>query len=189
MIVIGGSLGGCEALREILVRLPAAFSLPIAVVLHRHRDSDGMLVSVLQRGCALPVSEVEDKDPINAGRVYLCPADYHLLIDNGCFALSTDDLINHARPSVDALFESAAEWKHRDTIAVVLTGAGSDGARGAQRVQECGGTVLVQDPKTAEGPWMPGAAIAVTQSPLVLTLEQIAESLIKSCVSWGRSSA
>jgi two-component system chemotaxis response regulator CheB len=178
MIVIGGSLGGCDALREILVRLPASFPFPIAAALHRHRESEGMIVPVVQRGCALPVSEVEDKEPIEPGHVYLCPSDYHLLIDKDCFALSTDEPVNFARPAIDVLFESAAEWKRDKVVCVVLTGSGFDGAQGARRIQEYGGTVFVQDPKTAEGPWMPAASIASTQTRLVLSLAEIAQSLI-----------
>jgi two-component system chemotaxis response regulator CheB len=178
MIVIGGSLGGCEALREILIRLPPAFPLPIAVVLHRHRDSDGILLQALQSSSALPVVEVEDKDQIIGGHVYLCPPDYHLLIDNGYFALSTDEAVSFARPSIDVMFESAAEWLGRRVIAVVLTGSGSDGAKGARCVEAHGGTVLIQDPKTADGLWMPTAAIATTKTARVLTLGQIAAELI-----------
>lgn len=178
MIVIGGSLGGCDALREILTHLPADFGLPIAVVLHRHRESRDLLVPVVQRNCLLPVTEAEDKEPIKAGRVYLCPADYHLLIDHGCFALSTDEAVNFARPSIDVLFESAAEWQRQNVAAVILTGSGSDGARGAQRVKEYGGTVFVQDPKDAEGPWMPTAAVEATRTPFVMTLAEITQALI-----------
>jgi two-component system chemotaxis response regulator CheB len=178
MIVIGGSLGGCEALREILIRLPPAFPLPIAVVLHRHRDSDGILLQALQSSSALPVVEVEDKDQIKGGHVYLCPPDYNLLIDNGYFALSTDEAVSFARPSIDVMFESAAEWLGRRVIAVVLTGSGSDGAKGARRVEAHGGIVLIQDPKTADGLWMPTAAIATTKTARVLTLGQIAAELI-----------
>jgi two-component system, chemotaxis family, protein-glutamate methylesterase/glutaminase len=179
MIVIGGSLGGAEALNKILRRLPVDFAWPIVVVLHRHRDSEGMLVPMVQRGCALPVVEPEDKDPIEAGRVYLCPPDYHLMLDEDCFMLSTDDPINFARPSIDALFESAAEWRCKRVVAVVLSGAGSDGSAGARRVKERGGIVVVQDPATAEGTWMPAAALAATQTRHVLTLEQIAATLIR----------
>lgn len=178
MIVIGGSLGGCDALHEILVRLPASFPCPIAVALHRHRESEGMIAPILQRGNALPVTEVEDKDPIQPGRVYLCPSDYHLLIDRDCFALSTDELVNFARPAIDVLFESAAEWYAEKAVAVLLTGSGADGARGVRAIEDRGGTVIVQDPKTAEGPWMPTAAIAATQRPQVLTLTEIAAALI-----------
>lgn len=162
---------------EILAQLPHSFPLPIAVVLHRHRDSHDMLAPTLQRESLLPVSEVADKDPIRGGRVYLCPPDYHLPIDRDSFALSTHDPVNFARPSIDVLFESAAESKRAAVIAVVLTGAGSDGAQDARRVEACGGTVLVQDPKTAEGPWMPTAAIASTRSPQVLSLNGIAADL------------
>lgn len=177
MIVIGGSLGGCEALREILTRLPATFPIPIAVVLHRHRDSDGLLLPAVQQDSALPVVEVEDKDPITPGRVYLCPPDYHLLIDNGYFALSTDEAVNFARPSIDVMFESAAEWFGPRVIAIVLTGSGSDGAKGARYVEDRGGAVWIQDPKEAEGLWMPTATIAATKAPRILPLVQIASAL------------
>lgn len=179
MIVIGGSLGGGDALREILSGLPKDFSMPIAVVLHRHRDGDELLRPFIQRDCLLPVQEVEDKDPIEPGRVYLGPPDYHLLLEEGCFSLSTDDLVNFARPSIDALFESAAEWKGRQAIAVVLTGGGFDGAAGARRIEEKGGTVIVQDPKTADGLWMPTASIEATRAPRILPLKQIAPELIR----------
>jgi two-component system chemotaxis response regulator CheB len=178
MVLIGGSLGGCEALRHILLKLPANFSLPIAVVLHRQWDSTGLLEPVVQRGCPLPVHEVVDRMPIEPGHVYIAPADYHLYLEGDHFALSTDDLVNYARPSLDAFFVSAAEWLGREAIAVVLTGGGSDGAAGAKKIMDRGGLVLVQDPKTADGLWMPAAAIAATKTPHVLTLDQIAERLI-----------
>ncbi len=178
MIVIGGSLGGCEAAQRVLSLLPTSFALPIALVLHRHKESGELLLPVMQQGSPLPVCEPEDKEPIRPGWVYLCPADYHLLIDGDVFSLSTDEPLNFARPSIDVLFDSAAEWKRRSAIAVVLTGSGSDGARGARRIQECGGTVLVQEPKSAAGWWMPAAAIAATAAPQVLSLEQIAQALV-----------
>jgi two-component system chemotaxis response regulator CheB len=179
MIAIGGSLGGMKAVREILCRLPRDFSLPIAVVLHRHRDGDEMLRTFLEQDCLLPVGEVVDKDAIEGGRVYLCPPDYHLLMDDGCFALSTDDALNFARPSIDVFFESVAEWAGKRAVAVVLSGGGFDGAKGAKRIQAAGGLVIVQDPTTAEAQWMPAATIAATQSKHVMNLEQIAASLIE----------
>jgi two-component system chemotaxis response regulator CheB len=179
MIVVGGSLGGFAALREILIRLPASFGLPLVVALHRHRESGELLVPALQRDCRLPVREAEDKEPIRPGNVYVAPADYHLLIDRDSLALSTDELVNFARPSIDVLFESAAESKNREVVAVVLTGSGSDGARGARRVEDMGGLVIVQDPTTAEGSWMPAAAIGATRRPQVFVLADIADGLVK----------
>lgn len=179
MIAIGGSLGGCDALQEILRRLPADFPQPIAVVLHRSREAESLLVPLIQRTTLLPVIEVEDKEPIRGGCVYLCPADYHLMLDRDCFALSTDELVNFARPSIDVLFESAAEWERRKTVAVVLSGGGTDGSRGVARVHDYGGTVLIQDPKTAEGPWMPNASLQAVPTAHVLTLDQIAKKLVE----------
>lgn len=179
MIVIGGSLGGHTALLRILGDLPPKLPLPIAVVLHRHRESDDLLLPLLQAKSVLPMSEVIDKEPLESGRVYLCPPDYHLLVDEGCLTLSTDDLVNFARPSIDVLFESAAEWFGPRTIGVVLSGAGSDGAIGARRVVEQGGRILIQDPKTAEGPWMPEAALAATSLAEVWPLDRIAGRLLE----------
>lgn len=178
IIVIGGSLGGTEALRTILTRLPREFSVPIAVALHRHPDSGDLLAPILQKGCALTVKEAEDKIPFAAGGVYLAPPDYHLLVDGDRLALSLDEPVNFARPSIDVLFESAAEWKGHEVVAVVLTGSGSDGAAGAQRISQQGGTILVQDPVSAEGPWMPLAAMDASKPPQAYSLEQIADRLI-----------
>ncbi len=179
MIVIGGSLGGAAAIGEILRRLPGNFPLPIAVTLHRHKESYGMLVPVLQLNSALPIFEVEDKMPIEPARVFLCPPDYHLMFDAECFSLSTDDLVNFARPSIDVMFESAAEWYHDRVIAIVLTGASSDGAAGAVRVQTAGGLVIAQDPKTAEGLWMPSAAITATGTRHVMPPARMATMLTR----------
>ena len=179
MIAIGGSLGGVDALREILQRLPPDFPLPIGVVLHRHRDADGLLLRFIQKDSVLPVCEVEDKQTMEAGRVYLCPADYHLMVEGDGFSLSTDDLVNFARPSIDAFFDSVAEWRGRNAIAVVLSGGGSDGAAGAARIQAKGGVVIAQDPATAEGLWMPSAAIEATKTRHVLPPAKIASELTR----------
>jgi two-component system, chemotaxis family, protein-glutamate methylesterase/glutaminase len=186
MIVIGGSLGGSFAVGRILAGLPPDFAEPIAVVLHRHKESEGIIVPILQRECRLTVSEAEDKEPILPGHVYLCPADYHLMVDDGCFCLSTDDLVSFARPSIDVLFESAAEWHGPSATAIVLSGSGADGSAGARRITERGGRVLVQDPRTAEGRWMPEAAIAASPHCRVLSLELIAPELLRTSGSRPR---
>ena len=165
MIVIGGSLGSCDVLEHLLRGLPANFPLPIAVTLHRHRQSEGLLTPVLQRASVLPVSEAEDKHPWEPGHIYVCPADYHLLLDERCLSLSIDEPVNFARPSIDVLFESAAEWLGSKAIAVTLSGSGSDGAAGAK--------------KMAEAPWMPAAVIASSKTRHVMSVERISQSLVR----------
>lgn len=179
MIAIGGSLGGCEALCAIMRGIPQGFPLPIAVTLHRHPDSTGMLAPIVQRHSILPVFEVEDKMPIEPGKVYLAPPDYHLLIDRGRFSLSIDELVNFARPSIDVFFDSALDWNGRALIAVVLSGASSDGAAGARKIKQAGGTVLVQRTEHSPGNWMPQAALQATNTPHHLSLDEIADFLVK----------
>lgn len=177
MIVVGGSFGAMDALCEILRDLPPGFPLPIVVVLHRHRDSVGLMQPIIQRSSLLPVVETEDKNAIEPGRVYLGPPDYHLLIDEGCLSLSTDEPVSFARPSIDVLLESAAEVAGGRTIAVILSGGGSDGSQGAKLVAQRGGTVIVQEPATSPAPWMPAATISAVPSCRVLPLSKIAPEL------------
>ncbi len=184
VVVVGTSLGGLTALPVILRALPRDFRSPVVIVQHRAILSDDTgLVGALQRGCLLEVREVEDKDPLTAGRVYLAPADYHLLVEDEHLTLSTEARVMHARPSIDVLFESAAESHGNRVIAVVLTGASRDGTVGAQKVKERGGIVLVQDPATAECKVMPAAAIAGVTVDRVLSLAQIPQYLLLSSVA------
>jgi two-component system chemotaxis response regulator CheB len=174
LVVIGASLGGLHALEILLAGLPAHFSLPVAIGQHRHQDADDALCAALQRCSALPVGEAEDKEAIVPGRVYVAPAGYHLLVEEGRFALSTEAPVGHARPSIDALFASAADVYATGIIGVILTGASKDGSRGAARIKGRGGVVIVQDPRTAEGSVMPEAAIAATNVDRILPLAAIA---------------
>jgi two-component system chemotaxis response regulator CheB len=179
IVVIGTSLGGLHALEVLLGGFAIDFPLPIAVVQHRGVDAEArsLLTSLLQLGCVLPVVEADDKQPLQGGRVYFGPPDYHLLVERGQLALSTDARVCHARPSIDVLFESAADAYGDGVIAVVLTGASADGAAGATRVRERGGTVVAQDPRGAEAPAMPAAAIATGAVHHVLPLDEIAPFL------------
>jgi len=179
MIAIGGSLGSFKALRTLLSGLPSSFPAPVAVVLHRHKDTEDLLCESLQSCSPLPVVDVMDKEPIENGHVYVSPPDYHLLVDRTHFSLCTDEPVNYARPSIDVLFESAADAFGPALIGVVLTGANQDGARGAARIQYRGGIVVVQDPATAESPAMPAAAIAATHTPYVQPLDRIAALLVQ----------
>jgi len=175
---MGASLGGTQAVQQLLSTLSLPFALPIVLVLHRHRDSDHGLVGVLQRGSALRVVEAMDKQPLDAATVYVAPPDYHVLIDGDHLALSVDEPVHYARPSIDVLFESAAV-PGRCAIGVVLTGGGADGARGAAAIEASGGLVLVQRPSEALSADMPAAAIAATRHAEVHDLDSMARRLLE----------
>jgi two-component system, chemotaxis family, protein-glutamate methylesterase/glutaminase len=177
MIVMGGSLGAMQSVQYLLAALPANFGLPIVIVLHRPREDEDMLTPLLQRGCVLRVSEVLDKEPIEAGRIYIAPADYHVLIEPGCLSLSVDERVHHARPSIDVLFESAALVYGGRAIGVILSGAGIDGAQGAAVLSKSGCPVLIESPAMAFRPDLPAAALAAAPESKSLPLPQIAASL------------
>lgn len=161
LVAVGASWGGLEAIAVLLSELPAEFRSPMAVVQHRSASTpQGIMRQYLSERCQLEVLDAEDKEPIEDGRVYLAPADYHLLVEGGSLALSLEPPVSFSRPSVDVLFESAAESYGPGVTAVVLTGANDDGSRGAVAVRDAGGTVLAQDPAEAERGEMPAAAIA-----------------------------
>ena len=181
LVTIGASLGGIDALHSLLKPLPTDFGAAVAVVLHRRPDSESRLAEVIGLRCALPVCEPEDKAAIKPGHVYLAPADYHLLVEPGQFALSIDEPECFSRPSVNVLFESAADAYGRRVCAVVLTGSSDDGAEGLAAVRRAGGVTVVQDPSTAESPVAPRAALARGTVDHVLALEQITPLLVRLC--------
>lgn len=179
IVVVGTSWGGLNALRELVSRLPADFAVPIVLVQHRHRQSDHLLSTLLQERTPLPVAEVEDKAPIERGKLYIAPADYHLLVDRGSFTLSTEAPVRYSRPSIDVTFYSAADTYGAQTVGIVLTGANSDGSRGLRRIHDRGGLALVQDPATAESAAMPAAALRCVPAARVLTIPAIADVLVE----------
>jgi two-component system chemotaxis response regulator CheB len=176
LIAIGTSAGGFEAICRLITKLPDEFAVPIAVVQHRARDSEG-LASLLQDCTRLRVSEVEDKQPIEGSSVYIAPPDYHLLIDDERFALSTEGPVGYSRPSIDVFFDSAADNFGARLIGVVLTGANADGSKGLKKIAARGGQALVQNPDTAEVAVMPNAAMQAVPRARVLTIDEIAEHL------------
>ena len=181
MVAVGTSLGGFDALKAVLGGLPAEFPAAIAVVQHRSgEDSEGML-KLLAPHVALPLVEVEDKDEIVGGYVYLCPPNYHLVVERGYFALSADPPVMYARPSIDVLFESAADSFGEGVVGVLLTGMSRDGTAGLAKIKERGGFAVVQDPATAEGQAMPESAIASVAVDKVLPLAEIAPCLVELC--------
>lgn len=207
IVVVGTSLGGLEALSLLLADLPPSFPLPVVIVQHRHKDSQSRLTDFLQQQSSLPLAEAEDKEPIVPGRVYLAPADYHLLIESPCeweqslpendlkgkesaaqhpivcrggfaFALSTEAPVCYARPSIDVLFESAADAFGKKVIGIILTGANSDGSQGLAKIKAEGGLTFVQEPDSAQCRKMPAAAIANVEVDWILPLSKIAPCLV-----------
>jgi two-component system chemotaxis response regulator CheB len=174
MVAIGASWGGMRAIGIVLEALPEGFEPPVVVVQHRGPShDDGLLERVLARHSQLEVVVVTDKEPLLPGRVYVAPADYHLIVERGQLALSTEDFVQFARPSIDVLFDSVAEVYGDRAIGVVLTGRNEDGAEGLERIMAAGGFTIVQDPDTAEQAEMPAAAIARGAARRVLPLEEI----------------
>ena len=179
LVAVGTSLGGLNALIELLKHLPATMPVPIVVVQHRSAAADSGLAELLQDHTALAVEEAEDKQPMSPGRVYLAPADYHLLIEErGQLALSTDAPVRSARPSIDVLFETAADAYGPELVGVLLTGASADGAEGLAAIKARGGRAIVQDPASAECATMPAAGLSATPVDYVVPLEAIGGYLV-----------
>jgi len=176
--VIGGSAGALDALQTILPSLPRGFALPIVVVLHMLPGRPSGLASVLGGNSALSVKEAEDKEAMSAGTVYLASPGYHLLVEKDRhFALSVDEPVHFSRPSIDVLFESAADAFGKELVGVLLSGANEDGARGLFDIRQAGGVTIVQAPQTAAAPPMPEAALRLGAAAHVLGLVAIGELL------------
>lgn len=179
-VAIGASAGAIHALLRILPALPSGYALPVLAVVHVPPGRRSELAGLFAGKCRLPVREAEDKEPIEPGTVYFAPPDYHMLVEaGGTISLSTEEPVFFSRPSIDVLFESAADAYGPDLMGVVLTGANEDGARGLRAVAEAGGSVFVQDPATAYARAMPDAALAACGKARVLSLDGIVECLIE----------
>jgi two-component system chemotaxis response regulator CheB len=176
LIAVGCSWGGLAALTLLLDRLPPDLDAAVAIAQHRTAE-DSPLEQLLRERSRLPLREVEDKDEIVAGHAFLAPPGYHLLVEPGRFALSTEEPVQYARPSLDVLFESAADAYGPDCVGVVLTGANADGAAGLHAVCEAGGVAIVQEPDTAERHEMPQAALLATPTARILPLDAIPAAL------------
>ncbi len=177
-VAIGASAGGVQALLTILGALPADFRPAMLVVLHLAADRPSTLAALLAHHCALPVAEALDKQPLEPGTVTLAPPNYHMLVERDrTISLSVDDPVQFSRPAIDPTFESAAIAYRERLLAVVLTGASSDGSAGAAAVRAHGGTVWIEDPHTARATRMPEAALRRAGCDALLRLEQIARTL------------
>ena len=177
-IVVGGSSGAIDALIQLLPALPPTLCAAVLIVLHLPRDRRSLLADIFRQRCALPVHEAQDKEAILPGTVYFAPPDYHLLVDQGPrMALSIDKPVHYSRPSIDVLFESAADQYGERLVGILLSGANEDGARGLQAIHAAGGLTMVQDPASASMPAMPLAGLARAAGHHVLTPAAMADWL------------
>ncbi len=185
-IVIGTSAGGVEALSVVLPALPTNLRASVFVVIHLPRERTSMLVEVFTPRCALPVREAQDKENALPGTIYFAPPDYHLPLNRGPqMALSVDEPVHYSRPSIDVLFESAADVYGEKLLGVILTGANADGAAGLNAVHRAGGVTVVQRPEDAHSPLMALSALKRTTVDFVFSLDQIAGLL--ATLDGGRS--
>ncbi|NCD71101.1 chemotaxis protein CheB [Mucilaginibacter agri] len=176
IVVIGGSAGSLHVILHVLNHLKADLNIPVVIVLHRKNDSDSSLSQLMALRTDLPVKEVDDKEALIPGHVYLAPADYHLLIEtNKIFSLDDSEKINFSRPSIDVTFQTAAEAYGAGVTGILLSGANADGVEGLEAIHSVKGIVAVQDPSTAQVPYMPQAAINHMQIDKLLNVDQISE--------------
>jgi two-component system chemotaxis response regulator CheB len=182
LVAIGASWGGLDAMRTLLGGLPAELDAAVVIAQHRAPESHPTAFrDLLGAVTRLKVREGEDKDELRPGTAYLAAPDYHLLVERGLLALSTEEPVQYARPSIDVLLQTAAEAYRERCVGVVLTGANADGATGLARVAELGGATIVQDPATAERDEMPRAALGRVPGATVASVGEIAPLLVELC--------
>lgn len=182
-VVIGVSAGGLKALSAILPSLPGDYPLPVLVVIHLPPSGKSLVAELFDNKCAVKVVEAEDKDAIAPGTVYFAPPDYHLLVElDRTLSLSSEEPVLFSRPSVDVLFETAADAYGPGLIGIVLTGANTDGAQGLKAIVAAGGVALVQTPEDAFASAMPEAALEQVPEAMAMTLEDISHYLQKAVV-------
>lgn len=177
-IIIGGSAGSFPVVTKILAGIPATFSLPVILCLHRLKHVRNGFVEALNLKSNIPVTEPDDKEQIKNGRAYLAPANYHLFIELGnYFALSTEEMVKYSRPSIDLTFDTASYCYKERMVGIMLTGANSDGADGMKLAKKRGAFTIVQSPEEAAIKTMPEAAIKATTIDLVLPTSGIIDFL------------
>lgn len=180
-VVVGASAGALDALSVLLPRLPEDYPLPVLMVVHLPPDKKSAMADLLRAKCRIDVREAEEKERIEGGTAYLAPPDYHLLVESDHrLSLSSEEPVNYSRPSIDVLFETAADVFGSGLVGVVLTGANSDGSRGLRAILDAGGSGLVERPDSAYAPAMPQAALDACPGARALSLEEIAASLIEA---------
>lgn len=176
VVIIGGSAGSLEVLMQVFPRLNAIQDFAIVIVLHRKSGEDTTLEELLALKTVIPVQDVEDKTPLEPGYIYIAPSDYHLLFEKD-YTLSLDisEKINYSRPSIDVAFESSADIYGEGLTAILLSGANADGTNGVIAIKQAGGTVIIQDPETADMAYMPKSAINNMTADHIFDVKEIIE--------------
>ncbi|MFO0055511.1 MAG: chemotaxis protein CheB [Dolichospermum sp.] len=178
IVAFAASAGGLTALIEVLTDLPADFKAAIVIVQHLDPRHPSLMAEILSRRTVLKVIQAKEGDTLTVGTVYIAPPNNHLLVNgDGKICLSQSEMVHFLRPSADLLFESVAASYQERAIAIVLSGTGTDGAMGVEAIKKMGGTVIVQDAKTAEFPGMPTAAIKTGNVDFILPLAEISLAL------------
>ena len=176
--IIGGSAGSLDVLLRVLPMVDPAIAFPIIIVIHRKNGSDSLLTELLSSRTQLSVKEVDEKEPILPGTVYIAPSDYHLLIEQDhTFSLDYSEKVNYSRPSIDVIFQSAAEIYKQNLVCLLLSGSNSDGVNGLKSVKSWGGTALIQNPETAQVAYMPEQAKIHVAIDRILNVEEIGRFL------------
>ncbi|PRB85220.1 chemotaxis protein CheB [Chryseobacterium culicis] len=175
LIVIGGSAGSLQVIIEMIKNLDNKIHIPIILVIHRKAQSGDILRTLLQQFTRIAVVEVEDKTELEENKVYIVPADYHLLFENNKnMSLDSSEKMNYSRPSIDVTFRSAAEIYGENVIGILLSGANADGVEGLSYIKKYNGKVWIQDPETAEVDYMPRHAIEEIDYDLIITPDTLA---------------
>ena len=174
--IIGGSAGSLDVLLKVLPQLSPDLSFPIIIIVHRKHGSDSLLPELLSGRAKLNVKEIDEKEPILAGNIYIAPSDYHTLIEQDhTFSLDYSEKINYSRPSIDVTFQAAAEVYKENLVCLLLSGSNADGVNGMVSVKLWGGTTVIQDPLSAQIPFMPEQAAKHVKIDYTLGIEHIAE--------------
>lgn len=174
-LIIGGSAGSLDVLLKVLPDIDPMLNFPIIIVLHRKPGKESLLTNLLSSKTTLRVKELEEKEKMRSGTIYIAPPNYHLLIENNkTFSLDASEKVNFSRPSIDVTFESAAQVFGENLVCLLLSGANSDGTAGLQKVKKNSGTVLIQKPESAIVPFMPQYAIEHVKFDEILDLKEMA---------------
>jgi len=177
-VIIGGSAGSFQVITRILHSLPPNFPLPVLLSLHRLKHIRSGFVEALSIKAAIPIVEPFDKEQIKPGKAYLAPANYHMYIELGNkIALSTEESVNHSRPSIDLSFITAAQVYREKLVGIILSGANRDGAYGLKKIKDLGGTVIVQDPAECQVKTMTEASLKMTSVDHILSTQEIIKFL------------